>query len=64
MPRFYSNIDPNSETKFFAFGSREKEEFYMETSVPLDDKEFLKILKKDANSGGIFFKKHSAGPNL
>ena len=55
MPRFYSNIDdPNSETKFFAFGSRKKEEFYMETSVPLDDKEFVKILKEDANSGEIF----------
>ena len=63
MPRFYSNVD-DSEEQFFAFESREKEEFYMETSVPLDDKEFLKILKKDANSGGIFFEKHSAGPNL
>ena len=52
MPRFYTNID-NNEEQFFAFGSREKEEFYMKTSVPLDDKEFVEILKKDVNSGGI-----------
>ena len=44
VPRFYSNPDEN-----VPFGSKAKEAFYIETSMPINDSEFMKVLEANGN---------------